>query len=93
MSKRIMNKVFSCADDCSIKIYCQDTDSIHLHYEDIDKVGKIYKDKCNQFLVGKYVGNFHIDFKMADACKDAEIYSIGSLFLGKHIHRYVRINR
>ena len=30
MSKRIMNKVFSCADDCGVKIYYQDTGSIHL---------------------------------------------------------------
>ena len=27
MSKRIMNNVFSCADDCGVKIYDQDTDS------------------------------------------------------------------
>ena len=31
MSKRIMNKVFSCADDRSIEIYDQDTDIIHLN--------------------------------------------------------------
>ena len=37
MSKRIMNKVFSCADDCDIKIYYQGTYSIHLNYEDVDK--------------------------------------------------------
>ena len=80
MSKRIMNKVFSCAEDCSIKIYDQDTDSIHLNYDDVvDKVVKLYKDKYNQGLAGKYLGNFHIGFKMADACKGAEIYSIGSL--------------
>ena len=38
MSKGIMNKVFSCADDCDIKIYYQDTDSIHLNYDDVDKI-------------------------------------------------------
>ena len=37
MSKRLMNKVFSCADDCSIELYYQDTGSIHLDYEDVDK--------------------------------------------------------
>ena len=36
MSKRIMNQVFSCADDCNVKIYFQDTDSIHLNYDDVD---------------------------------------------------------
>ena len=37
MSKRIMNKVFSCAYDINIKIYYQDTDSIHINYDDVDK--------------------------------------------------------
>ena len=45
MSKWIMNKVFSCADDCSIRTYYQDTDSIHLNYDDVDKVGQRYKRK------------------------------------------------
>ena len=36
MSKRIMNKVFSCADDCGIQIYYQGSDSIHFNYGDID---------------------------------------------------------
>ena len=53
MSKRIMNKVFSCADDCDIKIYYQDTDSIHLNYDGADKVGKRYKDKYGSELVGE----------------------------------------
>ena len=38
MSKRIMNKAFSCADGCAIKVYYQDTDSIHLNYGDVDKI-------------------------------------------------------
>ena len=48
MSKRIMNKVFSCADDCDIKIYYQDTDSIHLNYEDVGKIENIYKANMGQ---------------------------------------------
>ena len=70
MSKRIMNKVFGCADDCSIKTYYQDTGNIHLNYDDVDELVK-NKDKHNQYLAGKYLGNSHIDFKMAGACKDA----------------------
>ena len=35
-----MNKVFSCADDCDVKIYYQGIDSIHLNYEDVHKVVK-----------------------------------------------------
>ena len=37
ISRIIMNKVFSCADDCGIKVYYQDTDSIHLKYDGVDK--------------------------------------------------------
>ena len=67
-----------------LNIYYQGTDGIHLNYDDADEVVKIYNDKYGQDLVGKYLGNFHIDFKMADACKGAEIYSIDSLLLDKH---------
>ena len=45
------------------------------------KLLKRYKEEYNQDLVGKYLGNFHIDFKMADAI--TETYSIESLFVGK----------
>ncbi len=31
--KKIMNRVFGCANDCGVNIYYQDTDSIHLNYE------------------------------------------------------------
>ena len=78
-----MNSVFDCSNDCNVKIYYQDTDSIHLNYDDVDKVVKRYKEKYGKDLVGKNLGNFHIDFKMAGACKKAEIYAIESLFLGK----------
>ena len=43
-----MNKVFSCADDCGIKIYHQDTGSIHLNYDDVSKVVKRYKENFGQ---------------------------------------------
>ena len=41
MSKRIMNKVFSCADDCGVNTYYQDTDSVHSNYDGVDKVVEI----------------------------------------------------
>ena len=81
MSKRIMNKVFSCADDVNVKIYYQDTDSIHLNYDDVPKIVERYQQKYNQELVGEYLGNFHVDFDMDGAC--GEIYAKESLFLGK----------
>ena len=40
MSKRIMNKVVSCADENNIKVYYRDTDIIHFNYDDVDKVAE-----------------------------------------------------
>ena len=45
MSKRIMNNVFSCADEKSVNMHYQDTDSIHLNYDDVDKVVRGYTEK------------------------------------------------
>ena len=91
MSKRIMNKVFSCADDLGINTYYQDTDSIYLNYDDVPKMVEQYKQKYNQELVGDYLGSFHIDFELHGAC--GEIYAKESLFLGKkNLYRYIRIN-
>ena len=92
MSKRIMNKVFKCADDLSIKIYYQDTDSIHLNYDDVPKIVEQYKQNVekenlennkndNPNLIGENLGNFHVDFDLDGAC--SEIYSKESIFLGK----------
>ena len=80
MSKMIMNKVFSCADDCDITIYYQDTDSTHLNYEDVDKHEHRYIEKYGSELVGEELGHFHIDFSMDKA--NTEIYAIDSFFLG-----------
>ena len=91
MSKRIMNKVFSCSSDCGVKMYYQDTDSIHLIYDDVDKIVERYKYKYGQDLVGQGLGNFHVDFSMDGAV--SEIYGNESYFLGKKdLLRYVRIN-
>ena len=76
-----MNKVFSCADDCDIKIYYLDTDSIHLNYDDVDQVVQRNKEKHGSELVGEDLGNFHIDFSMDKA--NSETYAIESLSLGK----------
>ena len=79
MSKRIMNKVFSCANDCDVNIYYQDTDSIHLNDGDVDTFVKIYKDKCGLDLVGEELGKFHVYFpEIEKGC--GEVYGIESLF-------------
>ena len=76
-----MNKVFSCADECDIKIYYQGTDSTHLNYGDVPEVVKRYKGKYVSGLVGEGLGNFHIGFSMDKT--NSEIYAIENLFLGK----------
>ena len=75
-----MNKVFSCADDCDVKIYYQDTDSIHLDCDDVPLVVKGYR-KYGLELVGEDLGNFHVGFDLYGAT--SEIYAVGSVFLGK----------
>ena len=83
MSKRVMNKVFSCSDDLNIKNDYQGTDSTHSDYDDVGKVVEIYKRKYGQELVGDGLVNFHVDLSMEGA--KSEIYGVGSFFLGKHI--------
>ena len=82
MSKRIMNKVFSCANDCDVKIYYQDTDSIHFNYDDVPWVVKRYKEKYGLDLVGEDLGNFHVDFPDIEK-RCGEVYAIESFFLSK----------
>ena len=91
MSKRIMDKVSDVSNDCGVTIVYQDAGSIHLNYDGVDKIVKISKQRFNQDLVGDGAGNFHVDFLMDGAV--TEIYCVGSLFLGKNIYRYFRINR
>ena len=86
-----INKVFSFADDCDIKIYFQETYCIHLSYGGVDQIEHRYKEQYASELVGEELGNFHIDFSMDNA--NTETYAIESLFLGnKNLHRYFRIN-
>ena len=89
-SKRNMNKVFSCADDCGVKVYYQDADNIHLNYDDVDKVVKRYEEKYGLDLVGEDLGNFHVDLPQKDGCK--YVYAIERFFFWQEIlHRYLRI--
>ena len=81
MSKRIMDKIFSCADDCDVQVYYLDTDSIHLNYDDVPKTVDKYKDKYGSELVGNDLDNFHVDFDLYG--DTSEIYAVESLFLGK----------
>ena len=82
MSKRAMNKVFSCAGDCGVKTHYQDTDSTHLNYDDAGKVAKGYKEKYGLELFGEDLGNFHVDLPgIEKGC--GEVLAIESFALGK----------
>ena len=52
MSKKLMDCVFGCANDCNVKVYYQDTDSIHLNYDDVNTIVNRYKNKYNTDSVG-----------------------------------------
>lgn len=61
-SKRIMNRVMCLAEDLNLNMYYTDTDSIHIDYEHVDILSKAYNTKYNKQLIGKNIGQFHIDF-------------------------------
>jgi len=89
MSKRIMNEVFDLANTQSLPIYYTDTDSIHLNYDDVPILEKEFYNKYNRALIGKKLGQFHIDFNMKDKegldrqGQGEEIYATKSIFLAK----------
>ena len=83
-SKRIINKVFDCANYCNVKLYYQDTYSTHLKYDDAFTIVKRCKQNYNQDLVADGLDNFHVDFSMDGAA--TETYGVDSLLLvKKHI--------
>jgi len=63
MSKRIMNEVMCLAEDMSINIYYQDTDSMHIEDNKINLLSDAFRAKYNRELIGKGLGQFHVDFE------------------------------
>ena len=88
MSKRIMNKVMTLAEDNDINVYYQDTDSMHIDSDQINKLSELFKKEYNRNLIGSNMGQFHSDFGVFDdegkKIKEAEnIVACESIFLGK----------
>jgi hypothetical protein len=83
ISKRIMNEVFTLAEDNNIDIYYQDTDSMHLRNDDgqLDRLSELYYAKYNRVLQGSALGQFHCDFEVEGATISP--YAVKSIFLGK----------
>ena len=81
MSKRIMAEYTCLALDlfpgC---IYTTDTDSTHIPREYIAPIAAAFKKEYGRELIGKGLGQFHVDFEM-DGCTD--VHSTEGVFLGK----------
>ena len=80
MSKRIMSEVMCLADDEKLKIYYQDTDSMHIMKHDVSTLENAFSEKYGRQLHGVDMGQFHVDFELAN-CSD--VYAEHSIFLGK----------
>lgn len=83
MSKRLMNEVFDIANDLKKPIYYTDTDSLHCENKDIPEIADKFREIHGRELVGKQLGQFHVDFKMKGAKPGADIFAVESIFLGK----------
>ena len=64
VSKNIMNEVMCLAEDLGFQIYITDTDSMHLDLENVKPLAAAYKEMYQRELIGKHLGQFHVDFKM-----------------------------
>lgn len=62
MSKRIMNEVFTCAEDIGLYIDYQDTDSMHIKESDVPILADKFRLWPGGELIGPNMGQFHCDF-------------------------------
>jgi hypothetical protein len=75
-SKRIMNEVFHCMDECKMPMYYTDTDSIHMLDKDVEPLSEKYMEVFGRELIGKSLGQFHTDFDMSGCDNVMSIYNI-----------------
>ena len=81
-SKHLMNRVMCLAEQNGIQIFYQDTDSMHLFESDVHLIGKLFKEKYGQELIGESMTQFHNDFDGFDGSV-GKIYSRKLIALGK----------
>jgi len=83
-SKRIMNEVFHCMDECKMPMYYTDTDSIHMLDKDVNPLSEKFTELYGKELIGKSLGQFHTDFDMKDKYGEdcEEVHSIYNITLG-----------
>ncbi|KAL1526230.1 hypothetical protein AB1Y20_014953 [Prymnesium parvum] len=80
-SKNIMNEVMCTAEDIGAPIYYTDTDSMHMEYADVNRLADEFKTRYGRTLIGKQLGQFHVDFDFDGAV--GEIHSEEAVFIGK----------
>jgi hypothetical protein len=80
-SKHIMNRVMCLAEDINADIWYQDTDSLHIDYDKVPVLAESYRDKYGKELIGKQMGQFHVDFDLKGS--KGNIFAYESIFLGK----------
>lgn len=62
MSKRIVTRVTSLAQELDIPVYYTDTDSIHILKDQVPRLAEAYRGRYGKELIGKDLGQFHTDF-------------------------------
>jgi hypothetical protein len=80
-SKHIMNRVMCLAEDINADIWYQDTDSMHIDYDKVPILADSYRDTYGKELIGKQMGQFHVDFDLKGS--KGNIFAYESIFLGK----------
>ncbi|GMF22359.1 unnamed protein product [Phytophthora fragariaefolia] len=80
-SKHIMNRVMCLAEDIDARIWYQDTDSMHIDYDSLQRLADAYIDLYSKELIGKQMGQFHVDFDLAGS--KGNIFARESIILGK----------
>ncbi|EGZ30190.1 hypothetical protein PHYSODRAFT_474123 [Phytophthora sojae] len=80
-SKHIMNRVMCLAEDINANIWYQDTDSMHIDYDSVPRLADAYRELYNSELIGKQMGQFHVDFDLAGS--EGNICAKESIILGK----------
>jgi len=82
MSKVIMNEVMCLAEDIGADIEYTDTDSMHIDFDKVDALADAFRAKHGRELVGKQLGQFHVDFEDL-APGGGAVWAKESYFLGK----------
>ncbi|GMF37454.1 unnamed protein product [Phytophthora fragariaefolia] len=80
-SKHIMNRVMCLAEDIDARIWYQDTDSMHIDYDSVQRLAEAYRDLYSKELIGKQIGQFHVDFDLAGS--KGNIFARESIILSK----------